>query len=330
MDMKTPSQNAYPPIKQETASSGKKLKKIVIIAIVILILVLAVLTVLGNINQNKSSSIPSGRQYGGSSAMPSVAPTPSTKSLGVPTSESLSDSAAAPDIASSTIDKKVIKNGNLNLKVNSIDDSSRKISDIAKAGGGDVFSSDIYESDNNLKSGTITVKVPVSNFETVFNQVKSIATLVVQESTSGQDVTEEYTDLQAQLKNKQAEEQQFVQILGQAQKIDDILAVTRELSRVRGEIEQLQGRIKFLSSQSDMASISIYLTEDTNITFSDSWRPWQVVKETFNGLVKGAQGFVNFLIVLIIQVIPILVLYLLIFYIIYRIGRKIYLKVKNK
>ena len=227
-------------------------------------------------------------------------------------------------------DKKVIKNGNLTLKVDNADKSAEKISQIAKDNGGEVFSSNFYETPKNIKSGSITVKVPVANFEKTFAELKKVATLVVQESTSGQDVTEEYADLQSQLKNKQAEEAQFVQILGQAQKIQDILDVTRELSRVRGEIEMLQGRIKFLNSQTDMASIFISLSEDTNIAVIDSWRPWQVVKGSVNVLIKKAQGFVDFVIVLVITAIPLIFLYALLFYALYRIGRKIYFKVKER
>jgi hypothetical protein len=246
--------------------------------------------------------------------VPEIAPSPA------------SDISSGQDIT----DKKVIKNGNLTLKVDSADNASSKISQIAKDNGGEVFSSNFYETPKKIKNGSITVKVPVTNFEKTFSELKKVATLVVQESTSGQDVTEEYTDLQSQLKNKQAEEEQFVKILGQAQKIQDILDVTRELSRVRGEIEMLQGRIKFLNSQTDMASIFVSLSEDANITVIDSWRPWQVVKDSVNALIKKVQGFVNFVIILVITAIPLILLYALLVYVIYWIGRKIYLKIKDR
>lgn len=227
-------------------------------------------------------------------------------------------------------DKKIIKNGNLDLKVDSADKTAEKIADIAKSNAGEIFSSNFYQSKNNIKSGTVTVKVPVASFEKTFAELKKIASLVIRESTSGQDVTEQYTDLLAQLKNRQAEEQSFVKILDQAQKIDDVLAVTRELARVRGNIEQLQGRIKYLESQTDMSTIAVNLTEDENITVVDSWRPWQVIKESFNSLVKGLQGFVDFLIRLLIVVIPILAIWAIIIWIIYRFGKKIYLRIKNR
>ncbi|KKR21129.1 MAG: hypothetical protein UT50_C0012G0002 [Candidatus Moranbacteria bacterium GW2011_GWA2_39_41] len=235
------------------------------------------------------------------------------------------DSVAAQDVT----DKRIIKIGNLDLKVSNADDASQKIAQIAKNNGGEVFSSNFYQTSKNIKSGTVEIKVPMSNFEKTFADIKTIATLVVRESTSGTDVTMEYSDLQIQLKNKQAEEQSFLSILDRAGKIDDVLAVTREVARVRGEIESLQGQIKFMDSQTDKATITVSMTEDTAITFSDKWRPWQVAKETFNALFKDIQGAINFAIVLVIRIIPIIIMYILIFGLLYWVGKKLYFKIKG-
>lgn len=232
-------------------------------------------------------------------------------------------------VPTAVTDKKVIKNGNLTLKVDKAEAVAEKISQIAKANNGEVFASNFYQSGNNSKSGTMTVKVPFANFEKTLGEIKKVASLVVRESVSGQDVTEEYADLQAQLKNKQAEEQSFVRILDQSGKIDDILAVTREVSRVRGEIEQLQGRIKYLNSQTDMSTITVSLSEDPEITVIDSWRPWIVIKDSAKGLIKSIQEFVDFVIVLIIQILPLLILYAALIFGIFLLGRKIYRRVKS-
>ncbi|MDP1619509.1 MAG: DUF4349 domain-containing protein, partial [bacterium] len=250
------------------------------------------------------------------------------ESAGIRSSEQMMLGAVS-DSSLPVNDRKVVKTGDLNLKVDDADSAAEKITQIAKGNGGDVQNSNFYQNAKNIKSGTITVKVPVDNFEKSFNEIKDIATLVVRESVSGQDVTEEYSDLQAQLKNKQAEEQSFLKILDMSGKISDILDVTRELSRVRGEIEMLQGRLKFMDSQTDMSSITASLTEDAEITFSDTWRPWQVVKETFNALFKDMQGLINFAIVLVIRIIPVLVLYALVFILLFLAGRKIYSKIKK-
>lgn len=245
-------------------------------------------------------------------------------SVGVPSYESGDAQVLAET------DKKIIKNGNLTLKVDDADKAAENISEIAKRNGGEIFSSNFRQSRNNVKSGTMTVKIPFANFEKTFSEIKKIASLVTNESTSGQDVTEQYVDLQAQLKNKKAEEEQFTKILTSAQKIDDILAVTRELSMVRGSIEQLEGRIKYLDSQTDMSTISVQITEDQNVTIVDSWRPFQVVKESFNILVKSLQGFIDFIIKFFIVALPMLIVWGIIIAVLYKIGKKIYLKIKNK
>jgi len=238
------------------------------------------------------------------------------------------DAGTSQDMAET--EKKVIKNGNLTLKVDSANNAAQKITEIAKNNKGEVSSSSFYQSANNVKSGSMEVKVPVADFDKAFAEIKKVASLVVRESTSGQDVTEQYIDLQAQLKNRQAEEQSFVKILNQAQKIQDVLDVTAELARVRGNIEQLQVRIKYLESQTDMSTISINLSEDSNITVIDSWRPWQVVKDSFNSLVKSLQEFVNFLIQFVIVVIPFLIIWAVIIWAVYKIGQKIYFRIKDR
>lgn len=227
-------------------------------------------------------------------------------------------------------DKKIIKNGNLSLKVDNTDKANIDITKIAKDNGGEVASSSFRQSGTSVKSGYITVKVPVANFEKTFSDLKKVASLVISESTSGTDVTEQYVDLQAQFKNKQTEEEAFTRIMAQAQKIDDILAVQTQLSRVRGEIERLQGRIKYLESQTDMSTITINLSEDANISMVDKWRPWQVVKTSVSVLVKNVQNFVDFVIRLIILVLPVFLLYVLLVWVIYGIGKKIYVKFKKK
>jgi hypothetical protein len=233
-------------------------------------------------------------------------------------------------ITPDTPDKKVIKNGNLQLRVDSVDKAAGEIASVARDNDGDIFSSNIYQSGRNIKTGYVTVKVPVANFEKTYTDLKKIATLVVRESTSASDVTREYTDFQAQLKNKQAEEQAYLKIMGQAQKVSDILEVQQQLSSVQGEIEQLQGQIKYLDSQTDMAEISVGLTEDASVTVTEGWRPFQVAKEALSSLVQKAQNFIDFVIRLVITAIPVLILYGLLVWAIYWIGKKVYFKVKSK
>jgi hypothetical protein len=313
----------------------KKILKIIGIAVGSLIVLVASYIIFQNTMLGSSTMMrASDSSYGAvQNSFQESMPAPS--SLSVPTSASkMGGSVIVNDTVETSTDlpeadKKIIKNGNLSLKVDNADKAGASVAKIAKDNGGEVASSNFRQSGTNVKSGNITVKVPVANFEKTFADLKKVASLVLTESTSGNDVTEQYVDLQAQLKNKQTEEEAFTRIMAQAQKIDDILAVQTQLSRVRGQIEQLQGRIKYLQSQTDMSTITVSLTEDANISVVDKWRPWQVVKETTSVLVKKVQGFVDFVIKLVILVLPVLLLYALLVLVVYKIGKKIYFKFKK-
>ena len=225
-------------------------------------------------------------------------------------------------------DKKVIKNGNISLTVGDTEWAAEEVSKIAREKGGEVFTTSLYEKIKGQKSGFITIKVPVDKFEETIKEIKKIATQVLKESTTGQDVTEQYVDLQAQLKNKKAEEESFVKILGTAGKIDDVLAATREVSRVRGEIERLEGRIRLMDSQTEMSTITIDLGEDVEVTpIGEGWRPWEVVKKSFKELIDNIQGFADGVIRFIIVGIPSLIPFILLAALLFWGGKKIYRKI---
>ncbi|MFA6183565.1 MAG: DUF4349 domain-containing protein [Parcubacteria group bacterium] len=260
--------------------------------------------------------------------MDSASVAPESKMIG----SEATDSMANPilDNSDQISDKKIIKNGDLNLRVGSVDWATDKISDIAKEKGGEVFSTNFYEVIKGQKNGFVTIKVPIAKFEETVKDIKKIATQVISESTTGQDVTEQYTDLQAQLKNKKAEEESFVKILGTAGKIDDVLSATREVARVRGEIERLEGRIRFMDSQTDMSTITINLTEDvTVIPVNDGWRPWQVMKQSFKELLSNIQDFADGIIRFIIVGIPSLIPFALLIWILYWAGKKLFKKMNS-
>ncbi len=250
--------------------------------------------------------------------------------LGVAVAQSPTSNVAPVDDGSAT-EKKVIKNGNISLKVEKAETALEDVTKIAKENEGEVFSSSFSENSRNVKSGHVTVKVPVANFDKTFQELKKVGTQVLRESTSGQDVTEQYVDLQAQLKNKKAEEETFVKILDQSGDIEDVLAVTKEISRVRGEIERIEGRLRYLSSQTDMSTIMISISEDVEITpVSDDWRPMQTIKKAFKNLIESGQDFVDWLIYFVIAKLPRLIVFALIVWVFYLIGRVVYRKFNKK
>lgn len=198
--------------------------------------------------------------------------------------------------------KKIIKTGNLNMTVESVDQTVANLTSMAGRAQGFVQSSYIYEGATGVKSGTIVLKVPVAKFDTIFQEVKGLAKVVTSEQVAGQDVTEEYIDLQARLKNAQAEEQQYLEIMKKATEVEDILKVTAVLSGVREKIERLQGQMRYLESMTDMSTITVEISEETKVVGGEveKWKPYQTLKKASKALIVTLQKTVDRLIWIVI------------------------------
>ena len=114
---------------------------------------------------------------------------------------------------------------------------------------------------------------------------------------SGQDMTEDYVDLESRLTNLRAEEKQYLIILKEATTVEDLLNVSDYLSAVQGEIETIEGRLKYLDSQTNFSTITISIYEEASLVVPTSdWRPFEVVEKAFNRLIIVLQGFFDLLI----------------------------------
>jgi hypothetical protein len=248
-----------------------------------LILVVGMITVACGI-----SPFPSGSN----SSQPATAPVPGGASgaAGIQADKGASSSSASlPDIPT---DRMIVRNGNLSLRVTDVTNSRDQISQMATGLGGYVVSSSIFSGGNTL-TGSIGVRVPDDKFERAIAQIRGLAVKVDNESTSSQDITQEYVDLQARLKNSQATESQYLTLLTKATTVQDILSIQDKLSQTRQQIEQIKGRIQYLDQNSAMSLITISLNtvEDNNPV---SWLDWN-----FLGILKSAaSGLVIFLQVL--------------------------------
>jgi len=220
-------------------------------------------------------------------------------------------------------EQKVIKTANLTLTVEKAGDTVSELNSLAVSKGGFILSSSVTTNPDGTQSASITLKVPVDKFEETVEDAKKLAKVIEKESLSGQDVTEKYTDLLSQLKNYQAEEEQYLEILKKATTIEDILKVTEKLSLVRGRIERTQGLIKYLESQTDMSTITITLKEEARIEIpTKEWRPLATLKRAFRSWIQFLQGLTNVLIWLVIFLGPPVILVWIIVKIVKRRKRK--------
>ncbi|MBI5222700.1 MAG: DUF4349 domain-containing protein [Candidatus Magasanikbacteria bacterium] len=201
-------------------------------------------------------------------------------------------------------DRMIIKTGSLAMVVEDVKSGVAVITQYAEKNGGFVVSS--YVSKQGVAPyGEITIRIPSEFFDKSVVDLKELGE-VESENVNGQDVTEEYVDLTSQLKNLRAAEEQFLVIMRQAVKIDDILAVQRELTNIRGQIENIQGRMKYLEQSAKLSTISVYLSTDPDVLPAvdeqDKWKPWGEVKSAARGLLSVGKGLANLIIWLVIYI----------------------------
>ncbi len=189
------------------------------------------------------------------------------------------------------IDRKIIKNGYMTLEVDDIPEAIADITRVANELNGYVVSSD-QSGAKDITYGRIAIRVPSDSFNEALDKLRKLAVRVPNESTSSQDVTEEYTDLQAQLRNLEATEAQYLELLQKAETVEDILAVQRELSNVRGQIEQIKGRIQYLERTSDMALIDVNL-QKTQAIDGTGWNALETLKSAVRGLASFGKALAN-------------------------------------
>lgn len=201
--------------------------------------------------------------------------------------------------AENLTERKIVRNGSLELLVNDVAQSITKIGALVTGTGGYVEKS--TQTNSGGHSADLTVRVPAARLDQVMTQVKALATTVDREGVAVHDVTREYIDLDARLRNAQAEEAQYLLILKRATSIKDTLDVTEKLSDVRGRIEQMQGEMKFLTSQIDMSSLEISLRAEPDAQAAGiHWRPLRPAKiavgEMLFGMTDWADSVIAFFI----------------------------------
>jgi hypothetical protein len=197
-----------------------------------------------------------------------------------------------------TLSRLVIKSGWLNLVVKDVLDVAKKIAKFAEENGGWVVSSNISEQEK-VPSGSITVRVPAEKFDEAKEYFRGLAVRVAEESVQAQDITEEYVDLRSRLKNLEAAETQLLELMKRSGTINDILQVQRELTNVRGQIEQIKGRMQYLEQSVKMSSITVNLAlseELLPIPPAEKWRPKYVWLQAWKNVLTFWKEFSYFLI----------------------------------
>jgi len=215
------------------------------------------------------------------------------------------DQATDAQNAPVPLNRKIIRNADLTLEAESPEGSLQKITAVAESKGGFVVesqetSSDVKTTEHDIV--TMTVRVPAERFNEALDEIRKSASRVIVENVKGDDVTEEFIDIEARLKAEKALEAQFIEIMKRANSVQDALDVQRQLADVRGEIEKIEGRKRFLENQSSLSTIKIRLQTPTVFAASSTgffYRLGQSFSSGFDFALNFVLGLVTFVVAII-------------------------------
>jgi len=191
---------------------------------------------------------------------------------------------------STTQDRMIVRTGDMSLVVEDVIQARDDISQLAERLKGYVVSSQISGEEAEMR-GWISIRVPDEKFDQALTELRNLAVRVKSESTSSQDVTQEYTDLQSRLRNAEATESQYLALLEKAKTVEDILKIYQSLSQVRQEIEQIKGRMQYLERTSSMSLVTVHLepVATAKPLVHAGWNALEVLKSAVRGIVIFGQ-----------------------------------------
>jgi hypothetical protein len=171
------------------------------------------------------------------------------------------ESIPAETPPSALANRRLIRNATVELEVVSFDDALQKITALANQERGYVATTSSEKQANGKLRGQVIVKVWPENLDRFLQEIRGLGELKNQ-TLGTEDITKAYFDTDARLKNARVMEQRLIDMLKtKTGKVSDLLQVEKELARVREEIENVQGQLKYWDSQVQFATVTISLAE---------------------------------------------------------------------
>lgn len=198
-------------------------------------------------------------------------------------------------------DQKIIKTADLQVEVpkDEVDDAVTAAISFAERHGGFVLSTTLDQDERS--TATVAIRVPSEEFEAALRDLKGVGELL-SETVQGRDVSEEFVDLDARLRNLEGQETVLLRLYDRAQTVADTIRIQREVQDVQLEIERHRGRLRFLEDRTSLSTIGVRFVEVGAVVRPEETPPqgaiaraWEQAKDLALGVVSGvivATGFV--------------------------------------
>ena len=195
-------------------------------------------------------------------------------------------------------EKKIQRNANISIEVKNLDESISKLNEIILLLNAEIVSSNKGGMDFGQPYANIRIRVLSGNLDSAINEFKKLSTKIISENIYTNDVTEEFIDTEARLKIMKSTEDRFNSLLLKSETVEEIIQVEKELMRIRGDIESLEGRLNYLSKTTDTSEINLNLNEQVPIT-GESWK----INDSFTSALQNLSSFAKWLADFIINII---------------------------
>jgi hypothetical protein len=234
----------------------------------------------------KPAALPASAGPGGAASVAAAAPRVATDaSAAEAPSAQAPDSSTVADSSAQILDRMVIRTAQLSIEVQQMESALAQVRAIASRAGGFVSASDTHVENVNNQDRTVanlTLQVRSDSADSAMSDLRALGK-VTAESSGSQDVTDEYVDLDSNLRNLQASESAILKLMDRATQIQDVLSLQRELTNVRGQIERIQGRKTYLERRTDMATITVALNLPSPASAQAAGGAWDPIATAARG-----------------------------------------------
>lgn len=224
---------------------------------------------------------------------PAATVAPARGSASAPVTNNQPGTGASYNQVNTDPSRMIIRNATLAIESEEVEKTLNEIRSLIVAQQGTVFSSNTTLR-NDKTYATMVLQVPSQVYDATMAQLRKIAFKVQSETSTSQDVTEEFADAEAQLRNLKATEAQYLELLKKANSVNDTITVQNQLTNVRGQIERLQGRMNFLQKKSDFSTITVniapHIPPSVTKTDPNAWELGKAFENAWNGSMKGLRG----------------------------------------
>jgi hypothetical protein len=224
-----------------------------------------------------------------------TAPAPAMPPMAAAAADSVKLPASNGGDGSRAVDgRKIIRTGELHVRVDDYEPARQKIEALLKSSGGFIANAQVSHVDGRVLDANLTLRVPTAGYESLVAQLSTLGT-VIAESTHADDVTDQWVDVSARLGNAKKLEGRLIEMVAtKTGNVAELLEVERELARVREQIELFEGRLRVLDDQVSLSTLTLRV--ETKTTYVAAAPPTfgsdagQTLASSWAGLVGMARG----------------------------------------